>query len=1025
LPTPRTQKQLKKLHLPDKKRFENESKTITVTRGIFLHKIDSLRFLHAGRLEKWSAVSLQTVLSILLFAVVLIVGSLLTVLNYQRGRDLANNASSVLFDHIEREMALQLDALYTPISQMVDLTISNPVVDDTTQPQRMSRLPTLVEAMQHTAALSAIYIGYANGDFFQLRRLDASASRILDMPVPPRAAYLLQSVIRHSGRPSDAVFIFLANDLQVLSTTRRLGYGYDPRQRAWYLQAMRTPIQVQTKPYMFFTTSEPGITIARRSANLGAVVGADISLADLSSILGAQKISPSAELALVDEHTSVLAYQKPELINKSQDSQGRLRMALLSELGGRQFAALAHKISERVFDTPFHTDIDGRPWSGRINPVRLGGESFYLAISVPDDELLADARHMLNYGVLVTVFLLLAAIPLAALVAWRLGLPLRRLAREAQAMQNFDFRSEVKARSRIREIDMLMSSMHETRSTIQRFTEISIALAAEHNLDRLLEHIVTETMSIAHADAGILYLLDDERRQALPQLAKWTDQPDDMQTQPATLAIHQPENADNPLCQTLLNGSRQIRMMDADAMRQAHWLGEVPGHLASQPHAHMLATIPLKNRREETIGAILWIGPMKDAGTELHLFAFLEALSGAAAISIENKQLIKAQTDLQEAMIQIIAGAIDAKSPYTGGHCQRVPELTKMLAQAACDAETGPFQDFDLNEDQWREVHVASWLHDCGKVTTPEFVVDKATKLETIYDRLHEIRMRFEVIKRDRRIASLQAILNGADRLTAEAVLTEELAQLDEDFEFIASCNEGTERMAPESMLRVQQIAQRTWQRTLDDRIGISWEERARKNQQPAVPLPAQENLLSDRIDHRIARSDQDRLAPDNIWNFKVQTPELLYNRGEIYNLCIARGTLTAEERYKINEHMIQTIIMLDRLPFPRHLANVPEIAGGHHEKMDGTGYPKRLKREEMSPVARMMAVADIFEALTAADRPYKKGKKLSEAIAIMVKMKAEDHIDPDVFDLFFETGIYLAYAKKYMEPELIDVFPV
>jgi HD-GYP domain-containing protein (c-di-GMP phosphodiesterase class II) len=987
-----------------------------------LHKIDSLRFLRGGRLEKRSAVSLQTVLSILLFAVVLIVGSLLTVLNYQRGRDLANSASSVLFDHIEREMALQLDLLYTPISQMVDLTISNPVVRDATQQERMSSLPMLVEAMRHSAALSAIYIGYANGDFFQLRRLNASASSILDMPVPPGAAYLVQSFIRRPGSPTEAAFIFLANDLQVLSTRRQSGYGFDPRQRAWYLQAMQTPIQVQTKPYMFFSTSEPGITVARRSANMGAVVGADISLEDLSAILGAQKISASAELALVDRDTSVLAYQKPELINKSQDPQGRLRMASLSELGGRQFAALAGKLREGVFNTPFQTNIDGRPWSGRINPVWLGGESLYLAISVPDDELLADARHMLDYGVLVTVFLLLAAIPLAAVVAWRLGLPLRRLAREAKAMQDFDFRSAVKARSRIREIDLLMCSMHETRSTIQHFMEISIALAAEQNLDRLLEHIVTETMSIAHADAGMLYLLDDDRRQALPQLAKWTDQPSDMQTPPAALDIHQPENADNPLCQTLLNGSRQIRMMDAAAMHEAHWLGEVPGHLSSRPH--MLATIPLKNRREETIGAILWIGPMKDAGTEVHLFAFLEALSGAAAISIENKQLIKAQTDLLEAMIQVIAGAIDAKSPYTGGHCQRVPELTKMLAQAACDAEAGPFQHFDLNEDQWREVHVASWLHDCGKMTTPEFVVDKATKLETIYDRLHEIRMRFEVIKRDREIASLQAIASGTDRAVAQAVLTEELAQLDEDFEFIASCNEGTERMAPESMLRVKQIAQRTWQRTLDDRIGISWEERARKSQQPAQPLPVQENLLSDRIEHRIARRDQDRLAPDNKWNFKVQTPELLYDRGEIYNLCIARGTLTPEERYKINEHMIQTIIMLDRLPFPRHLANVPEIAGGHHEKMDGSGYPKRLKREEMSPVARMMAVADIFEALTAADRPYKKGKKLSEAIAIMVKMKAEDHIDPDVFDLFFESGIYLEYAKKYMEPELIDIVP-
>jgi HD-GYP domain-containing protein (c-di-GMP phosphodiesterase class II) len=982
---------------------------------------------------KLPAMSLQAVLSILLFAVVLIVGGLLTVLNYERGREMANSASAVLFEHIESEIALQLNGLYTPISQLVDLTISQALVTDKTLQERLLRLPTLVEAMQHSPALSSIYVGYASGDFFQLRRLNPLAPTILDMTVPPGAVYLVQSVSKPAGAAYEGVFIFLSANLQVLDTQRQTGYAFDPRRRDWYRQAIESQTQVQTRPYIFFSTSELGISVARRSADQRSVVGADISLADLSGMLRKQSISPSAELALTDDDSAVMAYQRPELMGKSRDPQGRMRMTMLQELGGgrKQFAALADKIRARQFNAPFETEIDGRIWSGRIVPVKLGDAPFYLAISVPEDELLADARHMLNNGLIVTLILLLAAIPLAAVVAWRLGLPLRRLAREAKAMQDFDFSSPSIGHSRIHEIELLMCSMNETRSTIQRFTEISIALAAEQNFDRLLERIVTESMSIAHADAGILYLLDDERKLACPQLVKWTDQLGQPETgakteaAPATLDIHSPALLDNPLCQTLLSGVRQTRNMDPEAMRKASWLGDTATHLPAQ--SHILATIPLKNRRDETIGAILWIGPIKGTGTDTatgmqsHLFAFLEALSGAAAISIENKQLIKAQVDLLEAMIQVIAGAIDAKSPYTGGHCQRVPELTKMLAQAACDARQGPFQDFSLNEDQWQEVHVASWLHDCGKMTTPEFVVDKATKLETIYDRLHEIRMRFEVIKRDRHIAALQAIVDGAEPAVIQAQLQQQLALLDEEFAFVASCNEGSERMAPEKMQRVRQIARYTWMRTLDDRLGIAWEERERKNRQPASALPVQEQLLSDRIDHQIARREQDRLAPDNVWGFKVQTPELLYNRGEIYNLCIERGTLTPEERYKINEHIVQTIIMLKRLPFPRHLANVPEIAGGHHEKMDGNGYPKRLKREEMSPVARMMAVADIFEALTAADRPYKKGKKLSEAIAIMVRMKNEGHIDPDVFELFFDSGIYLQYAQKYMDAELID----
>lgn len=187
------------------------------------------------------------------------------------------------------------------------------------------------------------------------------------------------------------------------------------------------------------------------------------------------------------------------------------------------------------------------------------------------------------------------------------------------------------------------------------------------------------------------------------------------------------------------------------------------------------------------------------------------------------------------------------------------------------------------------------------------------------------------------------------------------------------------------------------------------------------TPLPVQEPLLADKPEHRIARQPRDRLAPDNPWGFQIEVPELLYNRGELYNLQVSRGTLSAEERYKINEHIVQTIKMLSCLPFPKHLRGVPEIAGGHHEKMDGTGYPRGLQRDAMSPVARMMAVADIFEALTAGDRPYKPRKRLSEALHIMAGMRREQHIDPEIFELFLRSGVYLEYAQRHMPPEFID----
>jgi hypothetical protein len=318
-------------------------------------------------------------------------------------------------------------------------------------------------------------------------------------------------------------------------------------------------------------------------------------------------------------------------------------------------------------------------------------------------------------------------------------------------------------------------------------------------------------------------------------------------------------------------------------------------------------------------------------------------------------------------------------------------------------------------------LHIAAWLHDCGKVTTPEYVVDKATKLETLCDRIHEVRMRFEVLKRDAEIACLKGIAAGGNAGELQKALQQQLQKLDEDFAFVAQCNEGGEFMAPEHVERLHAIAARTWQRTLSDRVGISHEERQRKERSPQAKLPVTETLLADKAEHLFLRDERDRLEAGNPWGFRVKVPEYLYNRGELYNLCVARGTLSEEERFKINEHIIQTIIMLDKLPFPRHLRRVPEIAGGHHEKMDGSGYPKRLTREQMSLPARMMAIADIFEALTAVDRPYKKGKTLSEAIRIMGQMQKEQHIDAELFALFLRSGVYLEYAQRYMAPALID----
>ena len=436
------------------------------------------------------------------------------------------------------------------------------------------------------------------------------------------------------------------------------------------------------------------------------------------------------------------------------------------------------------------------------------------------------------------------------------------------------------------------------------------------------------------------------------------------------------------------------------------------------PGAQGCIALPLRQRDGTLLGAlVLWFRRDPDANQ----MAFSRALSGSAAVALETRQLLAEQKRLFAAFIEVIAGAIDAKSPYTGGHCARVPEIAKLLAAAACAAKEGPFASFSMDESQWEALHVAAWLHDCGKVTTPDHVVDKATKLETVHDRIHEIRMRFELLKSEAETDHWRRIAAGADAGASQQRLEGSWRSLDDDFAFVAACNQGGEAMTADQIARLRAIATRTWRRSLDDRLGVGPDELRRRQGQGALALPVREPLLADRPEHRIERPKRDRIEAGNPWGFQMDVPEHLYDRGELHNLTVGRGTLSPEERFKINEHMIQTIRMLSALPFPRHLAAVPEIAGSHHECLDGRGYPRGLKAEQMGVLARVMAIADIFEALTAADRPYKKGLTLSQTLAIMARMVREQHIDGELFGLFLQSGVYLRYAERHMDPAQID----
>lgn len=565
-------------------------------------------------------------------------------------------------------------------------------------------------------------------------------------------------------------------------------------------------------------------------------------------------------------------------------------------------------------------------------------------------------------------------------------------------------------------INTLLDNLGEAQSRLARLVQNGIALARVHDRTALLNMTLDGVDEITRCEASII-LLKSENNQLQPVsqrglLSEWTD----------TIDLNPPAEQDHLLGRVCAQGRIQQLTTGERELTHPCW-SELRTH-SGKPVQSLLA-VPMLLSDKSVSGILLLLNAIDPISREIIGFEkksvrFVNALATQTAVVLENQDLLQAQENMLDAMIKMIAGAIDAKSPYTGGHCERVPQLATLLCQAASNATEGPLADFALKtETQWREFNIAAWLHDCGKMTTPEHVVDKATKLETIYNRIHEVRTRFEVLLRDAEIERLKAIHEqGVSRADADTRFEARKQQLIRNFEFIATCNEGGEFMDPDNIAHIHEIGRQTWVRHFDNRIGLSIEEFKRLPTQD-TSLPVTEQLLSDRPEHLVARPPSKAL--DAKFGFKMEVPEYLYNHGELHNLVVSRGTLTDEERFKINEHIIQTIFILEQMPFPPSLSRIPEIAGGHHETLIGTGYPRKLTQEQLSIPARIMAIADIFEALTASDRPYKKAKTLSESIRILSFFKKDRHIDPDLFDLFLTSGVYRQYAERFLSAEQID----
>jgi HD-GYP domain-containing protein (c-di-GMP phosphodiesterase class II) len=542
--------------------------------------------------------------------------------------------------------------------------------------------------------------------------------------------------------------------------------------------------------------------------------------------------------------------------------------------------------------------------------------------------------------------------------------------------------------------------MHSSDNFLRRLkdlNEIGIALSQQRDLNSLLETILVAAMRLTHADAGTLYMHEQEQRVLRFEILRNNTLNKAMGGTSGVPITFYPiqlyDTAGNPNYAMVVNHSalsgETVNIPDAYIAEGYDFSGTKKFDAKTGYRSQSFLTVPMRNHENEVIGVLQLINAQDQASGAIIPFSrddqqLLESLASQAAIAVTNRHLIDQLEQLFEAFIQLINTAIDDKSPYTGGHCARVPALTMMLAEAVNRTTKGVLKDFVMTDKDRRELKIAGLLHDCGKITTPVHVVDKATKLHTLFDRIHLLDTRFEVLKRDAEIAMLRkgggeaaghpsasplrGLTRGSSNVdeTSRAEYAARIRQLDDDREFLRHCNVGSEAMSPAEQERVRQIATYQWR----DSEGKT------------------SNFLT--VD-------------------------------EVENLTIRAGTLTAAERGIINRHIDITIKMLESLPWPRHLKNVPEYAGGHHERMDGKGYPRGLTREQMSVQARVMGIADIFEALTAKDRPYKKGKTLTESLTILGKLKLNGHIDPDLFDVFIREEVYLEYAQQFLAPEQID----
>ncbi len=616
----------------------------------------------------------------------------------------------------------------------VNMLARMPIIEATTLEQRMAFIGPLVEILKQNDYANAVYSAYPNGDFFILRRL-SPANRVL-FNAPEDAEWLAQSYRFLESSPQ-VQSIFLDGKQQVMAIKIVPYNNYDPRERTWYQLAVKTQQLITSPLYTFKGTGETGFTYSIQAPDGHAVIGLDVSLASLSLFLQ-QNLPPGSQAAIINSANEAIA-SLPAQNPKSLDG-----LNSIAHIPVLQTLLDPHYGASSLFTA------QGQSWFGAVVDLKGQSQGYQLVIATPSAYLTADANAIRNRSTLIAFALLLLSLPLVWYFSLRISRPLIRLRQDADAISNLHFDERAEERSVIEEVDDLHKAMSKMKLTLKQFISMGSLLSAKDNFPQQMQGLLNETSKIATMSGGIIFLSDKTPGCFSPIACNWAGK-EVASSEVASLQF----DPQQPSAFWQILAGKTVAGVFTDE--------NIPDQLLTVfgPHLPLrYVAVPMQTHDKQLMGFLLLFNPA-EAGPEhgQAKIQLINALVGSLSVAIETQYLLQEQKHLMGAFIQLIAGAIDAKSAYTGGHCQRVPVITKMLANAAVEAKQGPFADFSLSANEWEELHTACWLHDCGKITTPEAIVDKATKLEMIYDRIHEVRMRFEVLKREKRLASCASTL--------------------------------------------------------------------------------------------------------------------------------------------------------------------------------------------------------------------------------------------------------------------------